>query len=1363
MSLEASPTHAGYLAEICRRLLKSTSNPDALSRNKAHLLEFSGLPSFESDNNELQRTNPLHQLRFLIYSLVNNYDINTDFESRETKRKLMEIFNELHIPKLLGSVQLSGLLTTEVLKERIFRLSVEAENLPVLAFFLKNGISPDQHLCHYSNPCSRLHLKPLQFALLSRNLEMAKLLIDHGATLDHPGSNWKSSSIVLAVIGWHLWRWPRIWEFEDDTSPADEEDRNTITKFVKYLVRRGAAVNMAELDIDPNDPWQIFTEMNLFPVPAHQYYSPLTIAARYEFEELVSIMLDDPSFLDHSFREEELSAAYSEVLHDCIAYCSACESYNARGDGELVSVDKPQFPFKIIARLAKAGLSLNNNAVRRDHATRGKRLIDSMHITELSAYVPAWSVYTRQILGFGAKTTEKALRICAFRNNLDTFSVLFCSSDYVNKVEALGDIIKQLEPHQFNWLQYIFDQFDDDSSKLQILQLIMKSCSFEVWKSFVASSDRAASLICQHPEADGIIPALSALGPDALQEMFGNSLERLYIDPASYGELLYWSAVGDNLPLTRLLVEVGVFLDGVTRHDNDEETALCAAIRHGNEDVFKFLVGAGASFVVPTEPSCSCGHPTYANALVTAVESENTEFTCYLLERGADINGFGHSRRLSLDFWEWVPLAQNANLPICVCSCATPLTACLLNSNSQSLLLTLLAWKPNLDEWSSLLASDSKHLSPLAFLFASSTGETRYPSGAYHAHHDGDYVLQATQAFLDSGASPFDFHTLAYTGTRENENSDFQERKKAYQFLLRKFVYEVRRRMLLYTSTREPVPYNIGAVALLRAIWVQDPVLVKDMLDLRISIPSPDYHEMYPHPVVEALRYSVSEALRNERYCVSRPPGSSEFYIVKLLLEAGYKPRDLELGYDLHTPCGYSYPDFKLGYDLHIPCGYSYLDLEFGYGSRYLTYNRRRYNSVKLWRRPVWLSPLFLAILFREVDIARLLLEAGVRYTPFMSNYDRCLFQYAILVHDELEELFELLFEHNMRPRSAPLSSGTHESYEGERKYVPKGLINVTLENAFQSAVFKNMGSLVRLMIDKGVDINAAGNERDGATALQLSLMAKHYEIAELLIARGADTNAPPSSYSGATYSGATCLQIACGDGNLALVRLLIENGAQVNAEPGTTLHRRNRRTALHHPIKAGSLELVRYLVSHGADINASSPSGYHRATAIQVACAGGNLSLVKFLIKQGADVNAEPGVVENTGTALQLAVSSGSYETVRYLVDHGADVNALPERCAGATALQFAALHGFLTIAEFLIRRGADIHAKGAEKDGMTALEGAASGGRADMVGLFLAHIDVDAVTGAERENIISACRSAEQNGHWAIRHFIRAHLAEG
>jgi len=142
----------------------------------------------------------------------------------------------------------------------------------------------------------------------------------------------------------------------------------------------------------------------------------------------------------------------------------------------------------------------------------------------------------------------------------------------------------------------------------------------------------------------------------------------------------------------------------------------------------------------------------------------------------------------------------------------------------------------------------------------------------------------------------------------------------------------------------------------------------------------------------------------------------------------------------------------------------------------------------------------------------------------------------------------------------------------------------------------------VKQHIAAGADVN----ENVLSTPLHAAALNGHKEIAELLIAKGADVDAKDALGNTPLYN--TISFNAALDGYKEIAELLIHNSADVNAQD------KNGNTPLHEAATSGLKEVVELLIANGADVNAKKKFG---RTPLHGAATKG---IAELLIAKGAD-----------------------------------------------------------------------------------------------------------------------------------------------
>lgn len=226
-----------------------------------------------------------------------------------------------------------------------------------------------------------------------------------------------------------------------------------------------------------------------------------------------------------------------------------------------------------------------------------------------------------------------------------------------------------------------------------------------------------------------------------------------------------------------------------------------------------------------------------------------------------------------------------------------------------------------------------------------------------------------------------------------------------------------------------------------------------------------------------------------------------------------------------------------------------------------------------------------------------------------------------------------------------------------------------------QQAIHIHSFQLVECLVSAGANVNHYWKCKvdNLVTPLQSAVWMKHDDIVKLLLQRGADVNAPANE-----NGGQTALQIAASQNNHAMVKLLVSHKADVNGMPSPV----RGRSALQEAASRGFVQLTQYLLDCGADPNlpAARLGGF---TALQGAAIEGKLRIVIMLLQAGAHVNAAPAI-EQGRSATEGAAENGRLDTLHLLLKHHPDTEEFD--IIRKRAAKLALANGHLAIGRFLL-----------------------------------------------------------------------------
>ena len=286
-------------------------------------------------------------------------------------------------------------------------------------------------------------------------------------------------------------------------------------------------------------------------------------------------------------------------------------------------------------------------------------------------------------------------------------------------------------------------------------------------------------------------------------------------------------------------------------------------------------------------------------------------------------------------------------------------------------------------------------------------------------------------------------------------------------------------------------------------------------------------------------------------------------------------------------------------------------------------------------------------------------------------------------------------------------------------------------------AAARNNADAVRLLIEAGADLQVRTNNKPagraaqmsvflspqptGFTALLFAVRAGSLDAVKALLDAGANVN-------DALSDGESALVVAAANAHWEVANLLLDRGADPNhAGAGwNALHQtvHSRRPNLGYtpgPVPTGSLdsiEVVKKLIAKGIDVNARMTKNGMKdgqrnrlnrlgATAFLLGAKNTDLEVLKVLLAAGADINIPSA---DGSTPLMVAAGLGmwyvgedggslpgqedeAFEVVKLCVERGANVNAV--NTIGETPLHGAAFRGVNAIAEYLVDKGAKLDTK--------------------------------------------------------------------
>ena len=319
------------------------------------------------------------------------------------------------------------------------------------------------------------------------------------------------------------------------------------------------------------------------------------------------------------------------------------------------------------------------------------------------------------------------------------------------------------------------------------------------------------------------------------------------------------------------------------------------------------------------------------------------------------------------------------------------------------------------------------------------------------------------------------------------------------------------------------------------------------------------------------------------------------------------------------------------------------------------------------------------------------------------------------------------------------LSLGASPNWSGAEEYCKAPLHEAASNHQLGTA---------KLLVAAGADLNAPWGSKN-ETPLNIAACFGSADVAEFLLEKGAVINSKDTRQW-------TALQAACVWGHYTTVEVILKHQKfQEYLPPGSPAQ----------PIVLSShmrrAKIINHLIDYGADPNISDPSG---ETALWHAAAAGMVDICRFLLENNADPDFTPS---NTAPPLVKAAMDGHLDIAKLLVEKGAHIEKtempgygwLRTPCVSLQRVStqcmswytdFLFLVNIATayhedeIVRYLITKGANVNSP--DSDGWTPIWIAARDGRTELLRMLAeAGANVDTACGENQFTPlhVSACYS--------------------
>jgi ankyrin repeat protein len=1030
---------------------------------------------------QVEKLGSLQLLNIVTFLISNNFPGETSDE------KLYEWFIQSG-PAVLRTVASTKGTTAEALREKLFRLAVEAEDVPKVKLLIKAGVDPNGHVCRHSRIPDTMN--PFQFACIRGNTELVHVLIEAGSSIDQPGHGWKSSGLVLAILGEYRrgseyfwspetekytesrWNYNPTEEDEDhlDNNVDDEEKAALFLALVRSLIEAGAAINpvVDESSLENlsgrKDSKSGFDEA--LSSVMQEWHSPLTVASKYRNQELVDMFLQKGA--DVNFLTKQGCSALQECLY-------SREERELDG-GEVstpraLSERKPLFPgaesvsrvISVAHSLLSAGADVDGHVgwcYWLDHWEDDSQNDDEHYghyyrdhgegcywtTLDLGVLTESLAIVRMIIRAGSSRATRHSLEQAIAMEYFELIEVLLDLRAPLSS-DALGHIIRRDRSGK-NIKALLKVRSDTTTQRMILFHAIRAGDNPTIEYVFEFGASDSRRLLQNFDRLDQALNDCCNLRQTDTLRFLIDKFSMCNVSISLYlGDALRSAVYRGYDDIVDMLLSAGADINDMSRFG---ETALMKAIeKKDRKAVLKLL---GADPILNTETvlhgcdekstsSCVNQHDVCGDALITATKWGDDFVVEKLLNAGASIDAMGKAN--GYRHWDR-------------CTCITPLTAAIMESNIPLI--------------NTLMSNGAAVNNPPGSV---SSSMTRLAAALTNRQ------LGVVNFLVQRGANPYDSLAL------KEATNDF----RLLQILLTAFG----------SCDIPDGSEDVGHKALVKAMEAQDQNTTMALLDGLLR---------YIKPIDRLLSWTLIKALKHDT-TVNHP-------IVRMVLDCGANPNAV-LEIDNGTFGTYLGTSLCVAIDKKSQSKVQML-LDAG--------GNADVNLIGMHE-----SPMQSAVYMNMHDTVRILLENGsdpnaVPLLPRKGRYTRYTYDrdtgtpLQIAVRRQDTETIRLLLQYK---------ANTNAIF-GNMHHTP-----------LQMASRDGSKEIVELLLEHGADVNAPLAREFGATALQFAAIKGLLGIAYLLLQYDADVNAPA-----AEIDGRTALEGAAEHGRIDMVQLLLNSGANI-------------------------------------------------------------------------------------------------------------------------------------------------------------------------------------------------------------------------